>query len=136
MAVFLAVVPSSLVEVYRQFRDACCLHRTSETSVKFYQTTWHNNPEDSHLHTHHHENLKSHLVGGCQHFGGTWCLHFQSTLKITNITIQISTATKSSNPNINQSNINTCLTLFYCVLINAHSMFHSVHRMMLLFITM
>jgi hypothetical protein len=33
---------------------------TSETSVNFYQTTWHNNPEDSHLHIHCHENLKSH----------------------------------------------------------------------------
>jgi hypothetical protein len=30
---------------------------TSETSVNFYQTTWRNNPEDSHLHTHHQENL-------------------------------------------------------------------------------
>jgi hypothetical protein len=26
---------------------------TSETSVNFYQITWHNNPEGSHLHTHH-----------------------------------------------------------------------------------
>jgi hypothetical protein len=33
---------------------------TSETAVNFYQTTQHNNPEDSHLHTCHHENLKSH----------------------------------------------------------------------------
>jgi hypothetical protein len=32
----------------------------SETSVNFYQTTWHNNAEDNHPHTHHHENLKSH----------------------------------------------------------------------------
>jgi hypothetical protein len=35
--------------------------RTSETLVNFYQTTWHYNPEDSHLHTHCHENLKSYL---------------------------------------------------------------------------
>jgi hypothetical protein len=35
---------------------------TSEILVKFYQTTWHNNPENSHLHTHHHKNLKSHQV--------------------------------------------------------------------------
>jgi hypothetical protein len=34
---------------------------TSETSVKFYQTTLHNITEDSHLHTRRHENLKSHL---------------------------------------------------------------------------
>jgi hypothetical protein len=34
---------------------------TSETLVNFYQTTWHNNPEDSHLHTCCCENLKSHM---------------------------------------------------------------------------
>jgi hypothetical protein len=33
---------------------------TSEMSVKFYQTTRRNNPEDSHLHTRRRENLKSH----------------------------------------------------------------------------
>jgi hypothetical protein len=33
---------------------------TSETSVNFYQTTWRNIPEDSHLHTRRRENLKSH----------------------------------------------------------------------------
>jgi hypothetical protein len=33
---------------------------TSETSVNFYQTTWLNNPEDSHFHTHCHENLNVH----------------------------------------------------------------------------
>jgi hypothetical protein len=33
----------------------------SETSVNFYQTTWRNNPEDSHLHTHRRENFKSQL---------------------------------------------------------------------------
>jgi hypothetical protein len=32
---------------------------TSEASVKFYQTTQYNNPEDSHLHNHCHENLKN-----------------------------------------------------------------------------
>jgi hypothetical protein len=31
---------------------------TSETSINFYQTTWCNIPEDSHLHTHCCENLK------------------------------------------------------------------------------
>jgi hypothetical protein len=34
---------------------------TSETSINFYQTTWRNIPEDSHLHIHRRENLKSHL---------------------------------------------------------------------------
>jgi hypothetical protein len=33
--------------------------RTSETLVNFYQTTRRYNPEDSHLHTHRRENLKS-----------------------------------------------------------------------------
>jgi hypothetical protein len=33
--------------------------RTSETLVNFYQTTRRFNPEDSNLHTHRHENLKS-----------------------------------------------------------------------------
>jgi hypothetical protein len=32
---------------------------TSETSITFYQTTWRNNPEDSHLCTRRRENLKS-----------------------------------------------------------------------------
>jgi hypothetical protein len=36
---------------------------TSEMSVNFYQTIQHNNPEDSYLHTHHCENLKSHWKG-------------------------------------------------------------------------
>jgi hypothetical protein len=35
---------------------------TSETLVNFYQTTWHYNPEDNHLHTRHHENLKSYFI--------------------------------------------------------------------------
>jgi hypothetical protein len=33
--------------------------KTSEASATFYQTTWCNNPEDSHLHTHHCEELKT-----------------------------------------------------------------------------
>jgi hypothetical protein len=33
--------------------------RSSETLVNFYQTTWRYNPEDSHLRTNRHENLKS-----------------------------------------------------------------------------
>jgi hypothetical protein len=35
--------------------------RTFEMLVNFYQSTWHYNPEDSHLQTHRHENLKSYL---------------------------------------------------------------------------
>jgi hypothetical protein len=33
--------------------------RTSETLVNFYQTAWCYNPEDTNLHTHRRENLKS-----------------------------------------------------------------------------
>jgi hypothetical protein len=36
--------------------------RTSETLVNFYQTTRRYNPEDSNLHTHRRENLKSYLL--------------------------------------------------------------------------
>jgi hypothetical protein len=36
--------------------------RTSETLVNFYQTTQRYNPEDIHLRTHCHENLKSYLL--------------------------------------------------------------------------
>jgi hypothetical protein len=35
--------------------------RTSETLVNFYQTTRRYNQEDSHLHTHRRENLKSYV---------------------------------------------------------------------------
>jgi hypothetical protein len=38
---------------------------TSDMSVNFYQTTWCNNPEDSHFHTRHHENLKAHQGRAC-----------------------------------------------------------------------
>jgi hypothetical protein len=62
IAVFWVIVLCSLVEVYQRFGGACCLHHqdnelitlmmeaesTSETSVNFYHTTCHNNPEDSH----------------------------------------------------------------------------------------
>jgi hypothetical protein len=75
-AVFWVVAASSLVEVYRRFRGACCLHyqgdeealialmmeaaSTCETTINFHQTAWRSNPEDSHVHTRRRENLKSH----------------------------------------------------------------------------
>jgi hypothetical protein len=70
MAVFWVVVLCSLVEVYRSFRGSCCLHhcammkaaRISEMLVDFYQTTRRYNPEDSHLHTHHHGHLKCQII--------------------------------------------------------------------------
>jgi hypothetical protein len=77
-----SVAPCSLVEIDRRFRGSYCLHHqgddlaarekavedlgegrtvsTSETSANFYQTTWFNIPEDSHLHTRRRENLNSH----------------------------------------------------------------------------
>jgi hypothetical protein len=39
--------------------------RTFKTSVNFNQTTWLNNPEDSHLHSRRRENLKSHQHSSC-----------------------------------------------------------------------
>jgi hypothetical protein len=45
--------------------------RTSETLVNFYQTTRYYNPEDSHLHTHLRDNLKSYLdLGPSETFWG------------------------------------------------------------------
>jgi hypothetical protein len=35
---------------------------TSEMNVNFFQTTWRNNTEDSHLHTRRRKNLKSYLL--------------------------------------------------------------------------
>jgi hypothetical protein len=53
MHVFWNVAPCSLVETDRRFRCVYCLHhqRTSDTTVNFYQATWRNIPEDSHLHS-------------------------------------------------------------------------------------
>jgi hypothetical protein len=59
-AVSWIVAPCILVEIYRRFKGACCLHlqgsnlkmeaaSTSETSVNFNQTECFNIPEDSHL---------------------------------------------------------------------------------------
>jgi hypothetical protein len=68
MAVFWNGAPYSLVEIDRRFRGAYCgvlmmeAAQTSETSVIIYQTTRHRIPEDSHLLTLRHENLKSYQV--------------------------------------------------------------------------
>jgi hypothetical protein len=43
--------------------------KTSETLVNFYENTRRYNPEDSHLRTHRHENLKSYLVSTRFGFG-------------------------------------------------------------------
>jgi hypothetical protein len=77
MAVFSVVAPCSLVEVYRYFRGAYCLHHEGDSNSKavsisktpenLYNTTRRNNSEDSHLHTRRHENLKSHKVQFSHH---------------------------------------------------------------------
>jgi hypothetical protein len=74
MAVFWFVAPCRLVSVYQRFRGLYCLHhqvdewtfalmmepvQTSETFVNSHQSTRRYKPEDSHLHSHRRENLKS-----------------------------------------------------------------------------
>jgi hypothetical protein len=61
MTVFGDVTPFSLVETDRWTQIVGAVS-TSEPSVSFYQTTRRNVLEDSHLHTHSRENLKSHFV--------------------------------------------------------------------------
>jgi hypothetical protein len=55
MTAFWDVVPCSLVEVDRFFRDPYCLHH------RCYETTLHNIPEGC-RHIHRRENLKSHIL--------------------------------------------------------------------------
>jgi hypothetical protein len=64
MTVFWDFAPCSLVKFDRRFGAIALMIETvytSETSVKFYQTSRRNIPEDSHLHTRRRENLKSHI---------------------------------------------------------------------------
>jgi hypothetical protein len=56
IVVFWDAEPCSLVDIDQCFRGTYCLHH--------HQC---NIPEDSHLHTHCHENLKSHQVSGNYH---------------------------------------------------------------------
>jgi hypothetical protein len=78
MTVFCDVAPCSPVEIYRSFRGAYCLHHQgskaisiSETLVNFYEATWRNILEDSHLHSRRRENLKSHYRKA---YGPKYCL--------------------------------------------------------------
>jgi hypothetical protein len=61
IAVFWVVAPCSLVGFIRAISLTMEAESTSETSVNSYQTARRNNPEDSHLHTRRHENLKSQI---------------------------------------------------------------------------
>jgi hypothetical protein len=60
--------------------------KTSETLVNLYKSAWHYNPEDSHLHTHPHENLKSSLnittVNIIKIYGTSSYITFRSCFKI------------------------------------------------------
>jgi hypothetical protein len=56
------VLAASIIRVASIIALMMAAANTSETSVNFYQTTWHNNSEDSHLHTRHRENLKCHNI--------------------------------------------------------------------------
>jgi hypothetical protein len=58
MAVIWIIAPCRVVRVYQRFRGLYCLYhiglmmeavQTSETLVNLYQSTWHYNPDDSHL---------------------------------------------------------------------------------------
>jgi hypothetical protein len=57
MAIFWVLAPCSLAIALMMEAAS-----TSETLVNFYQTSRCNSPEDSHLHTHRRENLKSYLL--------------------------------------------------------------------------
>jgi hypothetical protein len=71
MAVFRVVAPYSLVGVYHRFQWYLLFPSsglvivmmeaasTSDKLIDFYQTSRRYNPEDSHLHTRHHGDLKS-----------------------------------------------------------------------------
>jgi hypothetical protein len=69
MTVFWDVAPCSLIEVYWCCRGACSHHNQGDGySTNFYQTAWRNILEESHLHTCHCKNLKSH---SCFKFGNS-----------------------------------------------------------------
>lgn len=73
MIVFWDVLPCSLAEDDQCFRGIYCLYinalmmmtvSTIEIFVSFCKTAWHNNPEESHLHTLCHKNFESQLSYG------------------------------------------------------------------------
>jgi hypothetical protein len=88
MAVFW-VAPCSLVEVYRRFRALMMevAASTSETSINFYQTTRHDNPQDS-LHTCSRENLKFHIQ---------WCPLSSKTWYVQTKTLRSHTVSENFN---------------------------------------
>jgi hypothetical protein len=94
MAVFWNVAPCSLVDIDRRVRGVLMTNAVScsETSVSIYQITRRNIPEDSNLHTHRRENLKSYLaifmfltVGKTELNGIQYCNLFQGNNVCSNI---------------------------------------------------
>jgi hypothetical protein len=71
MVVSWVVVPCILVKFtdVSEVHAASIIRAMSKPRAAHYQTTRRNNPENSHLHTHRRENLKSHGVCFLQH---TW----------------------------------------------------------------
>jgi hypothetical protein len=71
MTIFWVVALCSLVEVYQYPDDGGSKHLWN---INFYQTTRRNNREDSHLHTRHCENLKTHSFFSCSRNYQLWNL--------------------------------------------------------------
>jgi hypothetical protein len=88
--------------------------RTSETLVNFYQTTRCYNPEDSNLHTHRREKLKSYFSVSCQ-----CCFQLHVTTKLDR--------TEDCVPQpVRESNI--ILLLSRCVLSTKHPLFSCLQQ--------
>jgi hypothetical protein len=75
MAVFWDAMLCRLVETCH-FGGAYCLHQDDDggskhlrNTSKLYETVGHNMSEDSHLHTHNHENLKPHSENQVEKMG-------------------------------------------------------------------
>jgi hypothetical protein len=95
MIVFWDVTPYYVVEIGLRFRSAYCLHEQGSGGGKHilnvfrvYQTTWRSIPEDSHLHTRRHENLKSYYFF-CSTSHHTWKLGEWRLLHFDGLRIEI-----------------------------------------------
>jgi hypothetical protein len=91
--------------------------RSSETLVNFYQTTWRYNPEDSHLHTNCHDNLKSYLASSCLYY----CTNLPNSQPILETNLKINTITRRAN---HQTRFPTC---FITKILHINIHFNTVH---------
>jgi hypothetical protein len=91
MTVFRDLIPRTVVEIY--WRETCVLPlllwqvtmevvSTPQLTVSFWQTTWHSIPEDSHIYTLCHKNLKSYLRSCDLVRGFLSCFHGSSSVYI------------------------------------------------------